>query len=229
MAIVVSLFAFVFTLLGGLFALRLERRLTLVLGFSAGAVIGVALFDLVPEAIELTGKSMGVPVVTMLVGVGFAAYLLLHRAAARGVRAGGFGAATLTLHSFLDGLTIGVAFKASGAVGAVVAIAVVVHDLCDGINTVMVVRRSGGDAHAARRWLLADAVAPVLGAAATAGFSLSDGELGLALAVFGGFFLYIGASDLLPASARPEARIAPALMTVLGMAVLYVAVFLAAL
>ncbi len=41
------------TLLGGLFALRFRDKLHLILGFSAGALIGVAFFDLLPEAINL--------------------------------------------------------------------------------------------------------------------------------------------------------------------------------
>ena len=39
------------TMTGGLMALKLAERLPLVLAFSAGAVIGVAFFDLAPEAI----------------------------------------------------------------------------------------------------------------------------------------------------------------------------------
>ena len=39
------------TMLGGLFALSLKRRIAMVLGFSAGAVLGVAFFDLLPEAL----------------------------------------------------------------------------------------------------------------------------------------------------------------------------------
>jgi ZIP family zinc transporter len=229
MAIIVSLFAFAFTLLGGFFALRLGRGLALVLGFSAGAVIGVALFDLAPEAMELAGDRMGAAAVTAMTGLGFAFYLVLHRAAATSGRAGGLGAATLTIHSFLDGLSIGVAFKVSAAVGTVVAIAVVVHDLCDGINTVSVVRRNGGDAGAAWRWLVADATAPVVGATAALAVHLDDGQLGLALALFSGFFLYIGASDLLPATLQPGRAMAPTVMTLLGMMVLYAAVRLAAL
>ena len=45
--------AFCSTCAGGLFALRLKDKLHLVLGFSAGAVVAVALFDLLPEALEL--------------------------------------------------------------------------------------------------------------------------------------------------------------------------------
>ena len=42
MAIAVSIGTFIATLLGGLFALYQQDRLHLILGFSAGALIGVA-------------------------------------------------------------------------------------------------------------------------------------------------------------------------------------------
>jgi zinc transporter ZupT len=51
MAVAVSIAAFCMTLLGGMFALRLKDRLHLILGYSAGAVIAVAFFDLIPEAV----------------------------------------------------------------------------------------------------------------------------------------------------------------------------------
>ena len=48
----IAVAAFVSTLAGGLLALGLRDKLHLILGFSAGAVIGVAFFDLLPEAID---------------------------------------------------------------------------------------------------------------------------------------------------------------------------------
>jgi ZIP family zinc transporter len=45
MPIVVSIGTFISTLLGGLFALYLQDRLHLILGFSAGTLIGVAFFE----------------------------------------------------------------------------------------------------------------------------------------------------------------------------------------
>ena len=67
------------TLFGGALALRFRSALPLLLGFSSGAVIGVALFDLLPEALEL-GRSLYEPLtITTALGVGFAVYLGLDR------------------------------------------------------------------------------------------------------------------------------------------------------
>ena len=48
--IISALAIFIFTFLGGLFALKFKDKLHLILGFSAGSVIGVAFFDLLSES-----------------------------------------------------------------------------------------------------------------------------------------------------------------------------------
>jgi zinc transporter ZupT len=80
MVVVIALGAFVSTVSGGLFALRFRDRLHLILGFSAGSVIGVAFFDLVPEAIE-AGRAQPALATTSTVAVGFLIYLVLNRVA----------------------------------------------------------------------------------------------------------------------------------------------------
>jgi hypothetical protein len=131
------------TLVGGALALRFRRQIPLILGFSAGAVIGVALFDLLPEALALGAKAAAPAVVLGLVGAGFCSYMLLERgmgAAGEG-RLSQFGPASLTAHSLLDGLGIGLAFQVAPAAGAVVAAAVLAHDFADGVNLESLRRR----------------------------------------------------------------------------------------
>jgi zinc transporter ZupT len=232
--LLVSLATFASTLLGGLFALRLSDRLHLILGFSSGAVLGVALFDLIPEAISLAGARIGIQVTMGVLSAGFLLYMLLDRALvmhghsgpglAPHTRRGALGAGSLSVHSLLDGLSIGLAFQVSVPAGAVVAVAVLVHDFSDGINTVGVILRNRGGERTALRWLLVDALAPVAGAAVTLLIRLDRTTLGLTLAAFAGFFLYIGATDLLPESYHEHPTVWTTVMTILGALTMFVAV-----
>lgn len=233
MIIFIAIFAFLATFIGGLFALKFKDRLHLVLGFSAGAVIGVAFFDLLPEAIELGGGKYDVSFITSMVALGFVLFMLLDRFVIfhchdeeheHDHKRGLLGAGSFSIHSFLDGVAVGLAFQVSNAVGAVVAIAVLVHDFSDGINTVNVILKNGGEKKTALKWLLADSIAPVLGVFSTLFFSLSESTLGIILATFCGFFIYIGASDLLPESHHRHPTIWTTFATVLGVVVLYGAI-----
>jgi ZIP family zinc transporter len=139
---------------------------------------------------------------------------------------GPLAAAVLCLHSLLDGVAIGLAFQASRQVGIVVAIAVLAHDFSDGINTMNIVLKNRGDRAQALRWLIVDALAPVLGIASTHFFALPGDGFGIALALFAGFFLYIGASDLIPESFHAHPKFLTTAMTLAGAAVLYLAIAL---
>jgi ZIP family zinc transporter len=247
----IAIAAFCATYAGGLFALRLKDRLHLVLGFSAGAVVAVAFFDLIPEAFAIGSRFHTPFALLSWVALGFLLYLVLDRVqffrshgadhhhghhghqhdrgeirqlAQRGV----LGAASLSAHSFLDGIAIGVAFQASPAVGAVVTVAVLAHDFSDGINTANIVLKNGGDRTQALRWLLADALAPAAGIVSTLFFQVGDSTLGIALALFAGLFLYVGASDLIPESHHAHPKLLTTAMTLLGAGVLYLATALAA-
>jgi ZIP family zinc transporter len=134
---------------------------------------------------------------------------------------GRLGAGTLSTHSFLDGIAIGLAFQVSPTVGAIVTGAVLTHDFSDGINTVSIILKNKGSIKQALRWLALDALAPMLGVLATLFFSLTEQVLGLVLALFCGFFLYIGASDLLPESHHSHPTRWTTLMTILGLATMY--------
>jgi len=238
MIYIITLATFVSTLLGGLFALRFKDKLHLILGFSAGAVIAVAFFDLMPEALELGSASYEASTLLGITAVGFIGYMLLDRFVVvhhhssdehADCKRGYLGAGSLSIHSFLDGAAIGLAFQVSVAVATIVAVAVLVHDFSDGINTVNLVLKNNGKTKNAFRWLLIDAVAPVIGVLSTLFFSLPESTLGIILSLFSGFFLYIGASDLLPESHHSHPTAWTTLSTILGMLVLFIAINLAGL
>ena len=240
MIILISIATLVSTFLGGIFALRFKDKLHLILGFSAGAIIGVAFFDLLPEALELGKQNYNISFITSITALGFIVYMVLDRFVffhSHGTQEHGepslnkrgvLGAGSLSIHSFLDGAAIGLAFQLSNAVGIIVAAAVLVHDFSDGINTVNMILKNSGTRTQAFKWLLVDAVAPVLGIISTLFFTVSGPTLGIILAMFTGFFLYIGASDLLPESHHSHPTMWTTFATVLGVVVLYGAIKLAA-
>ena len=219
------------TLFGGALALRFRSALDLFLGFSSGAVIGVALFDLLPESLELGGLPSLPPRLSITTGVafGFALYLAADRTAlilgqgSAGHR-GHLGPASLTAHSLMDGLGIGFAFQVSTAAGAIVAFAVLAHDFLDGANTVTLSLAGGSTPPTARRWLSADAAAPILGICIARLIAVPAAVLALLLAVFAGFFLYIGASQLLPRSHDRRPRPSTVVATALGLGFIYLVV-----
>ena len=220
------------TFVGGLFALRLRSSVGLLIALSGGVVVGVALFDVLPEAFDNLGNAQHVG---WLAGVGFLVFfvaaralVLHHRDDDAHVHAhsqiGAFGAAALSLHSFVDGLGIGFAFHVSNATGFVVFLAVVSHDFADGLNTVGFILRQSNDRRAAMRWLIVDSLTPLLGAIVGSTIANTSHALGVLLALYAGFFLAMGATDLLPeAHAHPSwKRIA---LTVTGVGATWLIVF----
>ena len=203
------------TLLGGFAALRVRKDLATLIALTGGIVVAVALFDVLPEAIDAVGSSRRT---TWLVGAGFLAFFLAERAlvlhhrddaehAKAHTHIGVLGAAGLSAHSFIDGLGIALAFHLNSGTGLLVFVAVISHDFADGMNTVSFILRQSGEVRNAVRWLALDAAAPLVGAAVGTLASVSERHLGYVLAVYAGFFLFMGATDLLPeAHAHPSFR-----------------------
>ena len=194
------------TLVGGWVALRLAHTLPTVIALTGGIVVAVALFDVLPEGIENVGDPQKA---TALVAVGFLAFFFAERAlvlhhrddpaeARAHHRVGILGALGLSIHSFIDGLGIGLAFGLDAATGLLVFVAVISHDFADGLNTVSFVLSQSGDRKQATKWLRIDAIAPLLGAIVGSLATVSDQTLGYILCLYSGFFLYMGATDLLP-------------------------------
>jgi zinc transporter ZupT len=212
LAVLAGLGAFISTISGGLFALRFRTHLQYILGFTAGVVFGVVIFDVIPEIFKIIGQigiSYEGPMIALVSG--FLIFHLLeqlvasHHAseiegpATHKIPAIGFvSAGGLIAHSFLDGVGIGLAFQAGVGLGLTITIAVIAHDFSDGLNTVSLMLRHGNRTRNAALMLAAGAAAPVLGVLATFLFNISATGLVLYLGFFAGFLLYISASSILP-------------------------------
>ncbi|MEX2210300.1 MAG: ZIP family metal transporter [Gaiellaceae bacterium] len=214
-AIPLALLTVASAIAGGLVAFRLARDLTTAIALTGAILVAVALFHVLPEAMELVGDPSRVGA---LAGLGFIVFFLLeraivlhHRDRPEQVRAhsevGALGAAALAMHTFIDGIGIGLAFGLDLDTGLLVLLAVVAHDFADGINTVSFVLHQSGNRRRAWTWLLVVAVAPLAGAVVGTTLDISETSLAYVLAAYAGFFLYMGGTDLLPhAHEHPSVR-----------------------
>lgn len=215
-AILVSAGAFLSAFAGGLVALRAVRQVGMIIAIGAGIRIGAAFFDLIPEAASLLGGSLDA--VMLATAVGFLAFYGIekmtavhvgHEAAAEldhGEAAhrhvGLIGASGMSIHSFLDGVALAAGLAVGGGLGLVIAVVVIVHRFSDGISVVSLLLASRTPAREAYRWVSIIAIAPVLGVLLGLVVTVPDDILGMMLAVFAGFFLYVGAAELLPEAHR---------------------------
>jgi zinc transporter ZupT len=242
-AIFLSLTTFLSTLGGGLFALKFRDRLHFILSFTAGVLLGVVSFDILPEIFGLAHEN-GIdptgPMIALVAGFllfhSLEKFVLVHHvhesdyAAHRHPQVGVFSALALVGHSFMDGVGIGLAFQVSQAAGIAVAIAVITHDFCDGLNTVSLMLVHKNTIRRSLVMLVLDALAPVLGATSTLLFQAPPFVLILSLGFFAGFLLYISASDILPEAhshGGPAAAVSLIGLTCLGAALIFVVVRLA--
>ena len=230
--LVVAVVTFLSTMAGGVFALRTTAHIGIVIALGAGVRIGAAFFDLAPES----AKELGSLDSAMLwAGIGFLAFYILERLTLlhvghehgqvldRHEHVGILGAGGMSVHSFLDGVAIGAAFHAGIEIGLIVALVVVLHDFSDGIGTVSILLANHSSRRTAFRWLVADALAPMLGALVAFAVTIEGGVLGAILGIFVGFFLYVGGAELLPEAHRQERSGWVMIATVAGAIFIYVA------
>lgn len=231
-----SAVSFVSTFVGGLFSIKFRDKLHLIMGFTAGVLIGVFSFDIFPEVVQQVQEHGFDPVVPMIAFVaGFMVFhivektILIHHAHEeeyadhKHPQVGVASALALAGHSFLDGIGIGLGFQVSPAIGVTVALAVIAHDFTDGMNTVTLLLSNKNSPAKARWFLFLDALAPILGAVSTLFFHVPPLFLVLYLGFFGGFLMYIGASDILPEAHSKNSSFKLIGLTVLGLVFIFAA------
>ena len=212
MAIILAALTVASTAIGGLLALKSKDRFHLVLGLSAGLLLGLVGFDLLPEVFHDSAITGGVPTVSIAILAGF---LLLHISErsfgghepvdseyghdhSHGSIAGGVGAVAMAGHVFLDGAALGLSFKVSNELGFAVFIALLVHAFSDGLNTVSMLVKSGHWQARSKYILLIDAAARIGGAAVGTYIAFEGNWVTIYLSLFAGMVIYVATSHILP-------------------------------
>jgi ZIP family zinc transporter len=235
LAVLLTICTFFSTLFGGLTGLKNQDHLHRLLGYTAGVLLGVVAFDLLPEIFKILTAQHDNPTYAMIALVcGFLIFhiieksILIHHSNESEYEVhhhpdvGVASAIALSGHSFLDGVGIGLGFQVGSGVGIAVAIAVIAHDFTDGLNTVNLMLMNHNRSRRAMMLLLVDATTPLLGVISTFFLHLSEDALVLYLGVFAGFLLYIGTSEILPQAHSKHSSYGTIGLTVAGAAFMFI-------
>ena len=210
---VVSLFS-----LTGIIALSLKddtlhKILFFLIAFSAGTILGAALLDLLPEAVEHIEGS----VVFIYITIGFVSFYFLerfiywyhghgHHNDLRGhseeQTTKGFAYLNVLgdgIHNFIDGMIIAASFNVGFSVGLATTIAVIFHELPQEMSDYGVLIYAGFDKAKALLLNFGAALSVVVGGVFAIFFLETVEALsGILLAFSTGAFIYLSASELIP-------------------------------
>lgn len=233
--IILAIAAAIAAFAGGWLAIKLQNYLDLALGVTAGIILGLVAFDLLPEIFKISDTehlSTTWPMTTFVGG--FLAFhiiekfILLHQSHEPGYKThshpyvGLAAGSALIGHSFLDGASIGIAFQVSKSVGAAVSLAVIGHRFADGFNVTNLMMFHRNKPHRTRRVLVIASLMPILGGLLTVFFDFNESFLAIYLGFFAGFLVYLAAGDILP-QAHSEGSSKNAIgMTIVGVALMFV-------
>lgn len=228
----------VISLGGGIYLLKTrragEKLQKMAVPFAAGALLAAAFLDLLPEAIHEGGEEA---LTITLIGLLF--FFVLERGLSwfhhhheedqshshtrRNVWLIVIGD---TIHNFLDGLALGAAFLISPATGIIATIAIAAHEIPQEIGDFALMLSKGMKAKRVLTVNLVSALVTVVGAVLVygSGDSLPVPESTL-LAITAGFFIYIAATDIIPAiHAQEKRRLANIQTIILIFGVLFVGI-----
>jgi len=223
----------------GIFTISLNERalhkiLTILVAYSAGTILGAALFDLLPEAVELVDEALVYPIIAF----GFVFFLLLERTLYWYHGHGhemedepitkDFAYLNLIgdfIHNFIDGMIIAASFTNSVTLGVASAIAVVFHELPQEMGDYGILVYAGIER---RRALLLNslaAVSVVVGGIFGSFFiGMVENLEGYMVAFSAGAFIFLSAGELIPEMHEENDRgkaLIQLFVLVLGMLTIY--------
>lgn len=186
---------------------RAERAAVWMLAFAIGTLGGAAMLHLVPEALEQRGTE---EVMLLFLG-GIVLFIVMERAVRwrhTHLPEGHAGGLAVTaevllwgdaLHNFIDGIVVGIAFRASPELGWITALAVFAHEVPQEIGDFAVLLGTGMNRGRAILLNYASAAAIIPGAIVASLWSPAvSGSVAWLLPIAAGGFIYIALADLVP-------------------------------
>ena len=197
------------TTLGGIIGITLKKNsnkfLSFILQLAAGLMTSIICFDLIPEALGISG------IVNTIVGVIVGIIIMIicdnyvnkkHRTKKNSLlNTGIIVGVGLALHNFPEGLAIGSGFGASITLGYSLAIAILLHDIPEGLSMAIPLKNGGMSKSKTLTYTILSGITTGVGAffgAALGQISLKT--ISLCLSIAAGAMLYIVSGELIPES-----------------------------
>lgn len=185
-----------------------NRFLSMLLGLTAGLMLSIITFDLMPEAIELAG--LAVVIIGITLGIILVLFIedIFNRANRRGknitegyLKTGLLMGIGIALHNLPEGLAIGSGFMFTSEMGIKVGIIIALHNIPEGVAMATPLRMSGFKKIKVLIYTLLAGVPTGIGAffGAILG-NISNLFIGLCLSIAAGTMLYITCGELIPNS-----------------------------
>jgi len=198
------------TTIGGILGITIKNINNKLIGFilslAAGLMTAVVSFDLVPEAMSITGISqviLGIlaGIITMII-CDVAVNKKFSKMNTKGnslLKTGIIISIGLALHNLPEGLAIGSGFGASTVLGYSLAIAIALHDVPEGISMAVPMKQGGMQGGKILFYVFLSGVTTGLGAFIGAIIGgISESIISMCLAFAAGAMLYIVSGELIP-------------------------------
>ena len=218
-ALIITAIAGLATTIGSLIGLAVKKEtpafMCSVLGFTAGIMLGISFFELLPSSLESVGfLKAGIAFVTGFIFIFLIDFLIPHeyigqkerisdKTDARLLRTGIFVALGIGIHNLPEGMATFYSFLSDERIGIAIAVAVAIHNIPEGIAVSAPIYKATKSRPKAFLYSFLSGVAEPVGAILTAAFLLpflNPVVLGYILAGIAGIMTFISIDELIPIS-----------------------------
>ncbi len=224
--------------IGILFKRENKKFVSFVLGFAAGVMIGISMFELFPESVEVTGLlGAGIAFFIGAIIMFLIDFLIPHeyigehkervdeKSNKRLMRTGMFLALGIAIHNFPEGMAVFYSTLYDYRLGVAIAVAIAIHNIPEGIAVSTPIYAATGSRAKGFLFALLSGLAEPLGAIVSALILLpflTEQLLGYVLAGISGLMVYISIDELLPVSQSYGYSHIPIISFFGGMGIMYI-------
>ncbi|ERM91350.1 zinc permease [Caldanaerobacter subterraneus subsp. yonseiensis KB-1] len=191
--------------LGGVFAYFFKnpspKFFSGIMGITAGLMLSVVMFDLLPHSFEISGMPVGV--IGVIIGAFLISLFDSHIEKTKFnkgfIRKGLLLEIAIALHNFPEGLAVGSGFMVSSSLGIDIALVIALHDFPEGVAVAVPLSAGGVSPCKVLLYTFLTGLPTALGTfIGILSGGISNTFIGLNLALAGGAMLYVTCGEIIP-------------------------------